>query len=795
MSDQILQNRPGLSLDAARAEIDKIRDKDVKNFLFDIDWDDEDMFLTQPSQIYSYFNNVIIISFMYLYGKYLTWKNQKPNALKDNPKLSRSSNFMRIITTFEKLYSSFNLSYELIENILSDIQIMFNSENNSVYTKELGIEGDFATISDFSSCLDICRSGRTIRGQDNDKAYLRKKLIDFLSMAPFLTNIDIEHSSFMFQGQELHIISKATGQPIRLERLNVRKLNKIDDNFEMNTSYAFLANNAAYFYLSSIEDKTTYTANNEKRKYLLLSYNTVGSFTGDCGEKVYIVIRNEKDFEIEIENYYEVDASIDPDDFRKTYFGAKKTTSISHFIKDFNAINYRYIRILSLAISDILNDDSKTKIYNTYSVREEYKSMFVKDATNTDDLLNNYGQEEKGYGWDVVIAVILIGESAKKFLYGLFEGHSNRFEQLLTNLEYRFGRDRINKDALIEQSREELIAAKENNFKEAYGKKKVDFRSETVDEGRIKAKIQAAIIVQELSKLTFSNENESNKTAYPLSIKSRLKIVSEIANSEVGSQKDKAEAMKKLVCQTLKTMYVFYHGLFAYGAVKMNFESLSACNIFEKNVVSKYINNAVEAFKEKAEEAAKELQSVSDDNVKEMVLKLKDFNRKCSYPGKTDSNSEILHQLLGRDYLLEYRAIAVLETCFERFENNDPDFDFGDLANKVRKAMDYLRTGEIDSRFGSSSGYAIFPLVVFMDYTSKTRDGYDIYHCSLSSSDSDRETDYRVISEFDYPVNVSYYCIPNIARSNEDMKLWIEPILIDANLVQEVDFGYKEDAK
>ncbi len=793
MSDFNTINQEGMTLDAARNEIEKIRDEDVKNFLFDIDWE-ERTFLTQPSQIYSYFNNVIIISFMYLYGKYLTWKKQKPNALKENAKLSRSSNFMRIITTFEKLYSSFNLSYELIENILSDIQIMFNSENNSVYTKELGIEGDFATISDFSSCLDICRSGRTIRGQDNDKAYLRKKLIDFLSMAPFLTNIDIEHSPFMYNDQELHIVSSKTNSVINFERLNVRKMNKIDDNFEMNTSYAFLANKPAYFYLSAIEDKIAYTENNEKRKYLVLSYNTVGSFTGDCGEKVYIVIRDHDDFEIEIENYYYADALIDPDSFRAKYFGAKKATSISHFIKDFNAINYRYIRILSLAISDILNDDSKTRIYNTYSKREEYKSMFIKDAETADDLLNNYGQEEKGYGWDVVIAVILIGESAKKFLFGLFEGHANRFEQLLTNLEYRFGRDRINKDALIEQSRQELIAAKEKNFREAYGRKKVSFRSETVDEGRIKAKIQAAIIVQELSKLTFSNENESNKTAYPLSIKSRLKIISEIANGEVGSQDEKAEAMKKLVCQTLKTMYVFYHGLFAYGAVKMNFESMSSCNIFEKNVVARYISSAVEAFKNKAEEAATELQEVKDNDVRTMVLKLKQFNKQCSYPGQTDPYSEILHQLLGRDYLLEYRAIAGLENCFERYESNDPDFDFGDLANKVRKAMDYLRTGEADSRLGSSSGYAIFPLVVFMDYTSKTRDGYDIYHCSLSSSDSDREADYRVISEFDYPVNVSYYCIPNIARSNEDMKLWIEPILIDANLVQEVDFGYKEDA-
>ena len=251
MSDFNTINQEGMTLDAARKEIEKIRDEDVKNFLFDIDWEDK-TFLTQPSQIYSYFNNVIIISFMYLYGKYLTWKKQRPNALKENTKLSRSSNFMRIITTFEKLYSSFNLSYELIENILSDIQIMFNSENNSVYTKELGIEGDFATINDFSSCLDICRSGRTIRGQDNDKAYLRKKLIDFLSMAPFLTNIDIEHSPFMYDDQELHIISSKTGSVINFERLNVRKMNKIDDNFEMNTSYAFLANKPAYFYLQRI---------------------------------------------------------------------------------------------------------------------------------------------------------------------------------------------------------------------------------------------------------------------------------------------------------------------------------------------------------------------------------------------------------------------------------------------------------------------------------------------------------------------------------------------------------------
>lgn len=786
-----------ISIEDCLKEVNKIRDKEVKGFVFHNDWDDID-FLRGATDIYPYFNNIVIITFMYLYGKYLSWKKYSPNALKERPELTKSSNFMRIVTSFEKLYSSFNLSYELIENILADIQILLNTANNSIYTKELGIEGDFATINDFSSCLVICRKGRTsLRQQRSNAGILRKKLVDFLTMVPFLTGIDIEGSPFDYEGEPLKVLSSNNDREINLKKLCVKKLNKIDDNREIDTSYVFLYDekNEQYYYLSSVEDKEAKNEFNETVHYLILTYNTVGIFEDETSNdaKLYIVIK-QKDkgaCELEISDYFYMNIPVDPRSFREVFFGIKEKNAVSHFIRDFNSINFRYIRILSLAISDILDEESKRMIYETYSVNPAYKSMFVKNSDDVDDLLNNDGLEEIGYGWDVVVAVILIGESAKKFLFVLFDGHSNRFEELLINLEYRFGKEIINKDVTIKECKEKLANAKSFNFKEAYGDfdRVKNIRKKGVNDVHIEAKIQASVVVSELSRITYSNQSEDKKMVFPLSIVSRRKIIQELSNIDVGDESDRVQAIKNLVCQTLKTLYVFYRGFFEYGARKLNFERLSLVTIFKQDEIEAKSKDAIDAFKAEIKIAAEELSHIKDDDVRAMALKLKEFNKNCSYPGKQNSYSEILHQLLGREYLIQYRGIASLENCFDRYEN---ERDFYDLTGAVRKAMDYLSTGELDNRSRGVRN-VIFPFVVYLDYTSKTRDGYDIYHCSLSNTgDLDYEADYRVISEFNYPVNVSYYCIPNIARSNDEMRLWIEPIMIDSNLLQEVDFSHKE---
>lgn len=775
-----------LSIEECKAEINKIRDKDVKNFIFNFNHNSSS-FLMTSTEIATYFNNIMIICFMYIYGKYLMWRKRENKSKLEQ--LSKSSNFMRIITTFEKLYSSFALSYEFIENTLADIQILLNAKDHSKYTQELGIDGDFAMISDFSECIFVARTGRySTRALEKDVGILRAKLINFLKMAPFIKEIDIEHSDF-----ENKILDK-NGQPLetQFQRLDCA-MNVIGEQGEFDASYSFLfdPDSFTYYYLNSVEEKVVSAIN--KSKCLVLTYNSVGVFSdsGASGQKLYIVIKNIND-EVHptMANYYLTNIDVDVNVFKNKYFGITATSG-NHIISDFNSINFRYIRILSLAISDILDEETKMQIYKEYSSRAEYKNLFNENSSNVNDLLSNGHADENGYGWDVVIAIILIQESAKKFLYFLFKGHSSRYEYLLTNLEYRFGKKLIDCNELISLAKDKFNAELTKNNVEAYGDRNgVSFRKYHVNEDMARAKIEASIIVHELSKITYSNEMSGNgEFSFPLSIKSRRKIVGEISEYDYVSEEQKVETLKKLVCQTLKYFYLFYRGFFGYGAVKMKFERQSIIQIFTREAVLSEQEKAEQAFKDGAEAAACQLRQIKDNDVRSVMMLIKQLNKECSYPDKQDSYNELLSQLLGREFLVDYNSIAKLEDCFELYADPESELGFSDLTNIVKSSLDYLATGRYGKKLNPKNN-VIFPTVAYLDYASKTRDGYDVYQCSITG-ESENDKDYKIISEFMYKSNTSIYCLPNVSRSNDSLKLWIEPIVIESSLVSGIDIKYE----
>lgn len=754
--------------------IQRIKDKDVRNFIFGADQEDRN-FLRQKESFYKYFNNILILSFMYIYCKFLKWKETKGTNIITNEILRKSSNFMRIITTLDKLYYEFNLTYEVIENLLSDVQILLVTENSPVFTKELGIENSFTATTKFSTFTHIAKIGRygTGRTMELDPTSLgerRNELIEFLRTVPFIENLDIESKSA--KGITFDNIDEQM-QP--LERLEV-SANSYFKNEEIDPNFAFLFNKktSEYYYLESVAQRKDRVNGTE---YLVLCYLQTGKFTE--GNQQYLIVKNADDtVNIEIENVIIVSEESGIEGFKRKIFPSISDVANSPFIKDFNSINFRYIRVLSLAISDILQEDGRKFIYKTYSKKPEYSAMFNDKATK-DDYLRNNNEEEAGYGWDVVIATLLIEESATKLLTALFNDRETRFEQLLTNISYRFGQkiDSINLKQKVQQyvaEEKEEINAK--TYGSRYG---INFVSSNIEEeNKITAKIQAQVLIAKLSELTESNETSDYRTKFPLSMKSRIKIVKEIAEvddrSFINGYKEKVKALKVIVSQTLKTLYCFYKGLFAYAKVKLNFERDSVLKPLKLWDIDDSQRRSNEKFDEEIAKYAPKMRDIGNYDVATIMQEIKKFCKQCSFPGKQNSDNELLKRMLGRDFLLNYNEIAMLETCFDKEVISRRDFK--DLIEQINDAFYYLMNG-IPEGARESDG-VIFPYVAYLDYVSKTRDGYDIIHFS-TTTDSDHESDIKVISEYHYKPSKSYYCVPNKSRSNEELKLWIEPIIIN----------------
>lgn len=778
-----MENNKTISRSEALEIINNIQDSEVKDFIFCGEQHDDD-FLRQKSFLYKYFNNIFILSFMFIYGKFLNWKQKHGSKIVTNQTLRESSNFMRIITTLDKLYYDFNLSYEVIENLLSDIQILLVMENSPIFTQELGIENAFSSSTKFAHFTHLAKIGRYGIGrveeldEESTLAQRRTDLIDFLKMMPFIEKLDIDSKTkHKVELDEIDIQLKPFE---RLEVVNSSNFNI--DEFDPNFAFLYNSETNEYYYLESITENKDRTSG---LSYLSLCYVQTGKF-GDCNQKYVIVkdkIENARPLQIELESEGLIIIE-DPSGiagFKRKIFPNLNLENKKNFIKDFNAINFRYIRVLSIAISDILNEGGRRFIYQTFGKKPEYKSMFAENAKKGDYLRNEgkgENQEESGYDWDVVIATLLIQEGATKLLTLLFKDNSSRFDQLLMNISYRFGSEldvaqlkKIVHD-YVEQENIEM------NYR-TYGNKKGNTLSNDVENyRRITAKIQAQVLIAKLSELTDANNSGDFRTRFPISMKSRIKLIREIGDEDanyVDGYKEKIKILKLVVSQTLRVFYCFYHGLFAYASEKLRFERESILKPLQKDdaIASQKLANKL--FDEAILKSSEEMKQIDAYDIKTVMMKLRAFCKECSYTNKQGSYNELLKKMLGRDFLLNYDEIAALENCFD--QSIETKRELKNLIGIIEEVFEYLKDGR-SSRPPFRYDGVIFPHIAYLDYVSKTSDGYDVIHFSAALAE-EKEVDIKVISEYIYKSSRSYLCVPSKTRSNDELKLWIEPIIID----------------
>ena len=787
--EEILDSKLWYSVEDALDVVDNLYcNPNLSNLIFMHD-QERAKFLQKPRNLNVYLNNLLIVAFMYVYGKYLDWRKNKFNDLQDKPELKNSSNFMRIITSFEKLYYEFNLSYEFIENILNDIQILMGSDvEANKLLKELGIYGDFEPSDYFSAIMRATKLGRmSIRNQNINIGYLRFLLVKFLEMMPFLLKIDINYVSLNLDLIKVNMIQDE--KQCEFEKLILKQVGFSKNNYEVSFSVLHSKETEQYYYLESVIQREVRMLDNNKEKYVILKYAKLGAYNDENQEQVgsyqYILVRNEdSNIEEDIENLYIYEDKKGIDSFRHMlFYSISNIDDDNGTLKDFNAINFRYIRVLALAISDTLDDSGRKYLYEKYKDRREYKDMFVSPKSgevSEDNLLKHY-DEEKGYGWDIVIATLLIEESATKLLQELFSFREDYYKKVVNNLKYRFRGEEFNVDEIIESARQKTREEINNIKYRIYGSKESKYlREERVGiYKQVSTKIQAQGIVKKLSDLTYSNENSEIRTKFPLSISSRIKIIDEIQKSldddnESIDWNDTLKGLKILVCQTLKTLYCFYYGLFEYAKVKIEFEKESVNNVLSPDDIRISQKNANNLFDKAMKTKLEEMKSIDKCDVHSTMLKIKELCKICVSANKFNT---LLKRMLGREFLLNYGNISCLENCFDDIDEPSNQHNkslLKKLIGQIKDVFLYLKDGKIGS--GTYDG-VIFPYVAFLDYTSTTRDGYEVNHFSIVSDD--KEKDIRVISEYKYNLNQSYYCIPNRYRSNNELNLWIEPILIN----------------
>lgn len=738
-----------------------IPDENVRNSIFMGDELEED-FLTSIPTILKYYSTILNVVFMFIYSRYKKW--QKIDNCCDENNLS--NNFIRVFDELEEIYNDSSLTFDIIENLLVDVQL--DIEMNGLITSELKLNGLIRTNNAFSKYAYIAKKARR-SSRLNEQVTINERydeLIDLISTFPFFRFL-----KYSFEKVENTQIIDYT------DKIPTQKLKKVtfvyDDGFSsddislVDTSLVFIMYNNIYYVLERIEQFVELdNEKNPNNQILQFIYWQLGSY-----QQTFNIYISSND--TSYDNYY-------PDSLLISFNGAyeyygyaingnfindKNDEKEEFRIKNFYNINYKYIKNLALSISDVLKEDAKRILVNLYGNKHHF------ERGQTGVMLLD-GNRRLPYTWSEIISVLMIEEGATNILANLLKNNHDILDKLLSNLEFRFGKDLFSKTE-VEKN---IFLAKNNYNHQNQNKTIYNIQEKTDSESQYQqlAEIEAAKIIVAVSKAVNGNELKEYQVCFPISIRSKKRLLEEINASNLDLE-IKYNLLCQLVSETIKTLHKFYLGFFKYSVHKKEFDNESYYRSLKSEEIENYQDIANQSFRKGVKEANSIYKNVPDTDTKKVIAIFKEFCNNVEFNTNNNNYQQYLKDYLGKVKIIDIQVLEKLENCFD-VEIDEDNYD--DVVHVIVSIFKYLKDSKfekVNTRLG-----VIFPYVATCEYTDITRDGNQIYHFSILSSKGKEKT-IRVLSEFSYNLSEKYYFLPNKLSSDERLNLWIEPVIISYN--------------
>ena len=739
-------------------KIDKyITDEEVKSFIFDRQFGKED-FLTTIQQIYKSYSNILNLTFALIYAKYRKWKTENIDLKSEN--VEKYNSYMRITKTFSDLYKSKSLGFSVIEPTIIDAQLDICYDG--ILSEDMGMKKYFNRDSGnrfayFVRCAELVRNSSRLIDMTEDISAKYDDLIELISLFPYLHDIQlIKEPLSPTEIGACYIFEE--GQKYDFNGLSKVKI-KIDGfslDEELDTYFSLISVDAEYYFLQSVFFET---ANNTKEKNLIyLGY----SLPGIEDVELHLDITGEENF---VGNDGDI-GLVGPKAIR-TFVKELRLNAIgdedngNSLIRDLYAINYRYVKQLSMAIVDCLTEELGRRIKGVYQIK--HPELFSDNS------------------WDNIMVILLVKESATSLLQFLFINSTEFYENLLNSLQIRFGSDVFHIEEFKSSTKKEVDAAFGRWFEQYFGESQSlnGVVNDVVEEQRlvITAEMRALRLVAYLSELVSVDETgeASYKNKYPLSINSHIKMLEYLRESSDLPLQRKKERVHSIVLRTLKSLFVFYCGFFKYAKIKNDYKSYSQGVVMTNKQVDEFQTRANAEFRNEVRKQTKRLMTPQYD-IEKVLREIEKLNDECIFAKTAEAKAKrkILKDNLGRSQLLDFSEVYQIKD-FVNFESSDSAL-FDSQLNAILEVYKYLQKGK-----GTDKDLeGVYPYVGTFEYAHETRDGYKIAHFSIALSANKKEADIEIISEFQYSINGKYYCLPNKMCCNNDVKLWIEPTLIAA---------------
>lgn len=733
-----------------------IGDDEVRAFLFDNQFGKED-FLTTIQQIYKAYSNIFNLTFALIYSKYRKWKSSNINLEPEN--MEKFNSYMRITKTFGELYKGKMLGFSTIEPTIIDAQL--DIYYDGIISKDVGMSEYFNRDSEnrfayFTRCAELARHSSRLLNIKEDISSKYNDLIELLSLFPYLEDIELVlnpitpeqyGTGYIFEGDEKYEFDGINKVTIKIDGMTKSE--------ELDTYFTLLNVDGKYYYLQNVLFDSI--DNDRDKKAAYLSYSQPG-----IEEKEFnLVVAAFDSFSTNDGDIGIIGQKAQRTVIRDLRLNASDATVSNALIRDFYAINYMYVKQLSMAISDIFTDEIKHRLKAQY--QSKHPTIF-----NT-------------YSWDSTIAILLVKESATNVLRFLFANSSTIYDRLLHSLQSRFGSDVFNTNKLKEETATEVKSAFERWCIQYLGDKQSanEIINEVVEEQRtnITAEIRALKMVAYLSDLTYVDDSNTKryKSKYPLNINSHIKMLELLRHNSDLSMSRRLDKLQTIVLKTLKSLYIFYCGFFSYAKVKNDYKDSSRDVVLTVKQVDDFQKKANSEFRREVAMQQRRLSDSKYNSVEAVLDEIERLNDECMFGTDTEAKAKrkILRENLGKYQLLDFSEIYPLKSLVNC--ENPSDEMLNARITSILEIYKYLQNGK-----GEENQFeGIYPYVGTFEYAHETRDGYKIAHFSISIPGRSNEMDIEMVSEFQYTINNKYYCLPNVMCSNNDIKLWIEPTLID----------------
>lgn len=710
---------------------------------------------------YVAFNAVLNLAFVYVYSCCKDLHNRLCDPYSDKTAYDKcleksNANSLRVLRTVERIYTDFQIGPQLIQYVLSDVYFDFllgGVESKLFRFLPDCISADRRedfTLSEYFNYVNESLVSSRLDGFTLDEA--DEKLESLLRAFPFIKNTSLCYET----DRDWYVFC--------------RKPNKIFADGKINTFgiiRKFEERKTRFYLLKSLENNALrYERLNQSAFILMPVCDYISGWR--FGEVCVSPFEIHQDFE-----------SIET--FLKKTSNPSKNVGQNIAIKQIFNINYKCLKNLALAISDVIGmtayaaskDGLKKAFYS------DYKVIF----DNAED------------DWDSIIVMLLIEAGPLRVLQNVFLSNDSIDTQLIENIKSRFSQNSLEKLSAINDG-DDLTAEAEHVLNT--DGREVRFGHTTKAYSRLLAEIKARII---LGALSLKTENESVSYDYNNNLKQTIAVLEQFKKSET-SEDGTINFLNYSLKETLKRVICFYAGVFGYGRLKYDYDNDSRERLLSSEEVKIHQEKVTKAFVDEATKEHERLKDViaqSKTPIWDLFKELDAMCKRCVEDSghgvySRTKESRYLNTAIGKYFIFnigDFAKYFELQSVPDVNKNN-----LGDWLTKSIQLIKFLRTGDANAELSDEDfRKSIYPLVGTYCRKGESEDGYLTAVFSLEvDRNLNGEIDYireiKVLSEFDYNLGCKYYCLPNVSRYTQ--KWWIDPLIIECNQFDEIFKDKKE---